>query len=559
MKLRNIFASLLAICAISSCSSFLDVTPPNSITDEQIKDLMENGSDATKEKIMTAIAAPMIQYLNYINVNGVGSSDPSKHSFQGLEWMRSLMGNDVVLGYNTAKLNPLVGSSLYQFNYDFTTSDADANAANWFGYAYGVNQGNLLLSYMTEEAAKGNNLYKDGRARGLIVRAYSYLCLMENYGLPYLRGGQSGPGMSIYTVYDPGQSPVARSSAKETYDFIIKDLKEASSLIKEAGIGCTAENLEDFDLGVANFLLARAALQVGDYETAKTACEEIIASKAYSFIPEKYYGGRITGDVNHLNADNARDDINVLPQTNAFVDVQINTECILGFTLKSTYRGTNHHVVMANPFSSYAAAGSTARIDQRLYDKIDDNDFRKDAFYPETLGDVLFPGSTETINYVPSYINLKFAATEGLAQDGKSSTGRGKVGDSEVCRFRLSEVYLMLAEAQLGLGNESGAKSTLNTLLAARTRTGAPTLTCDNYSSMKGLSTKEKIQLQWRIEMWGEGGREFFNNKRWGIDVDRTSSPTHISSVKTWSCDKMTLELPQRELEDNPFTEKTFK
>ena len=200
MKLRNIFASLLAIGTICSCSSFLDVTPPNSITDEQIKDLMENGSDATKEKIMTAIAAPMIQYLNYININSVGSSDPSKHSFQGLEWMRSLMGNDVVLGYNTAKLNPLVGSNLYQFNYDFTTSDADANAANWFGYAYGVNQGTLLLSYMTEEAAKGNNLYKDGRARGLIVRAYSYLCLMEIYGLPYLRGGESGPGMSIYTV-----------------------------------------------------------------------------------------------------------------------------------------------------------------------------------------------------------------------------------------------------------------------------------------------------------------------------------------------------------------------
>ena len=58
MKLRNIFASLLAIGTICSCSSFLDVTPPNSITDEQIKDLMENGSDATKEKIMTGPASP---------------------------------------------------------------------------------------------------------------------------------------------------------------------------------------------------------------------------------------------------------------------------------------------------------------------------------------------------------------------------------------------------------------------------------------------------------------------------------------------------------------------
>lgn len=558
MKLRNIFASFAALCLACSCSSFLDVTPPNSITDEQVKDLMINGSDETKEKIMKAIAAPAIKYLNFAGIAGVGSADLSKYSQQGLEWMRSLMGNDIVLGYDLSKLNSLAGKNMYELNYDFTTKDADGNIANWYGYAIGINEGNKLLSYMTAEAAAESALYKDGRARGLIVRAYNYLCMMEIYGLPYLRGGSDKLGLSLYDKYDPGQTPVARSSAKETYDFIINDLKEAVTLLKGAGIGCTNDNLEDFDLSVANFLLARAALQVGDYTTAKTACEEIISSGKYSLIKEELYGGRITGDVASVNDAGAKNDINVLPYTNAFVDVQVNTECILGFVRSSSYIQTVHHVAMANPFGSYASSGTIARIDERLYNKIDDNDFRKDAFYAQELGDVLFPGAEESVHYLPSLINLKFATTEGLNQDGKTSSGRGKVGETEVCRFRLAEVYLMLAEAQLGLNNESGAKSTLNTLLAARTRKGAPTLTCDNYSSMAGLSTKQKIQLQWSIEMWGEGGREFFNNKRWGVNVDRTSSKNHISNVKTWSCDKMTLEIPQRELEDNPNAVTTF-
>ena len=81
----------------------------------------------------------------------------------------------------------------------------------------------------------------------------------------------------------------------------------------------------------------------------------------------------------------------------------------------------------------------------------------------------------------------------------------------------------MKAEAQAQSGDNDGAKTTLNILLKARTRTGATTLTCDNYPAMSGLTALQMVQLQTRIELWGEGGREFFNNKRWGVSVDRTS------------------------------------
>jgi hypothetical protein len=54
--------------------------------------------------------------------------------------------------------------------------------------------------------------------------------------------------------------------------------------------------------------------------------------------------------------------------------------------------------------------------------------------------------------------------------------------------------------------------------------------------------------------MWGENGMEYYNNKRWGIDVNRAGSTIHSATSATLSASKMTLELPQRELEDNPNT-----
>ena len=109
----------------------------------------------------------------------------------------------------------------------------------------------------------------------------------------------------------------------------------------------------------------------------------------------------------------------------------------------------------------------------------------------------------------------------------------------------------MLAEAQLAGGNSGAATTTINTLLQNRTKAGAETLTFANYGA--GNDLKSFIQLQWRIEMWCEGGREYYNNMRWGINVDRTSSSTHVTkNTRSWQ--KLTCELPVRELEDNPNT-----
>ena len=548
---------LSALTVLYSCGKMLDVTPPNAITEEQVQELMVNGTDAQKQMVLNAIASPMVKYFNMWNIpcGSTGALAPMTYCYQGIEWARTLQGNDVAFGYNS-QTNQLAGAPYYDGTAQYKNGDFTGNYAHWAGYAYCISQANLLLGYMTKEAAQQSDLAKDGRVRGLCIRAYSYMCLMEEYCQPYLSGGREKLGMSLYTEYAPGQTPVARSSAEETWNFIKTDLEEAVALAGAEGIGYTTsyDKLEDFDCGIANFLLARACILTGDWAKAITACDAIINSGAYKFIEQQYYGGHNSG------ADMTAENLEFLPENNAFTGLKHNTECILGYIKTSSYNPSTqsnlcaHFTRLANPFGTYSASASCARIDDRLYNKIADNDFRKDAFYTEQITNYNFKGNG--LGIVPSYSALKFAATYGIKDGGEDHTDISLVDENEFCKFRLSEVYLMKAEAQAQSGNDAAAKTTLNALLAARTKEGAETLTCDNYPSMAGLSALQMVQLQYRIEMWGENGREYFNNKRWNINVNRSGSTTHVATGMTLNWQDMTIEIPTNEIENNPLCEK---
>ena len=545
-KIIKSIAFIAGVTILASCADRLEVTPPNSIYDEQIKELLENGTAAQKETILKAIVNPMAQYFNNYDRNNVcstGSANVMNYSYPGIEWGRSLMGNDVALGYDLESYD-LAGRDLYQFVTDYRIGNSNTNYCHWTTYAYAINQANSVLGYMTEELAQTDNLFKDGRARALLIRAYSYMCMMEEYQDAYLLGGKDKLGLSIYKVYDPKQPAVARSTSEETWNFIKGDIQEAVSLLTNAGVKYTAgrANAEDFDLGVANFLLARASLLTGDYATCVSACKAIISSGAYSLIKPENYGGRNTG------AWTPTSDIEVSPATNAFTNINVNPETILGYAVTSSfYAQAAVFFGLTSMFTTYSSSKSTARIDDRLYNKISDKDVRKDAFLDFEVGDYKF-AANGAVAKIPSYASMKFSSTDALNNDG--TAGAGTPASTTKCdytKFRLSEVYLMLAEALCQTNADGEAQNILNELLAARAKEGE-TLTIDDYKSAG--STLDIVKLQWRIEMWGEGGREYYNNKRWGVNVDRSGSTVHPKIV-SYPANKMTLAMPERELQDN--------
>lgn len=525
----------------------LDITPPSSITDEQVMDIFENGTDAQKEAIVKGIVGAMPKYFNFDDSGSYGCStggaNTMRYSYVGIEWGRALMGADVVSGYNL-EANDLAGKQVYRYSEDFRGSSASTNYCYWAMYAAAINQANIALGWVTEEKAKEGTLFKDGRARALLVRAYCYMCMMEEYQDAYLKGGKEKLGLPLYTEYNPLQETKERSSSEATWSFIKKDITDAITYLTDAGIGYTAgrDAAEDFDLGVANFIYARACLLTGDYANCIKACDAIIGSKAYSLIKAENYGGRNTGEWTPT------DKIKVLPHTNAFTSMACNPETILGFKKNSGFYGqAADHFNLANVFGNYSQQGNVSRIDETLYNKISDKDVRKKAFYPNEIGEYKF--SNNNTGMLPKYTNLKFSATEGLADSGDAPSGKAaECTKLDYTKFRLAEVYLMKAEAEAESGSGKPAE-TLNTLLAARSADPANVLSVADYTG----DIKDVIKLQWRIEMWGEGGREWYNAKRWGTDIVRASQMHKDagSLISSWPANKMTLHIPTKEMQNN--------
>lgn len=531
--MKKYILSLFAAALLSSCADNLDITPPNAITDEQIRELLNSGDEDAIQLVMGSMANNMPLLFNYAGITGIGTAD-IYYSNQGLDMLRSLAGNDMVLG-DIAGLSSLVGADEYHLD-NFITSNTNKNSAYWYYAWHCITSANKMLNFLDDATVGDNPFLMNYKARGLVVRAYGYNYLMENYQDAYLQGGNSKLGIMLYDEFSPTQAFKARSSAEETYAFIKNDLNTAIDLLNQAGTGFTADRT-DIDLGVAYFLQARVAVWTGEWNTAVEAADKILAQYP-TLMSYEQYGGKNIGTA---------DDPEFRPESNGFLNNEVNPEVILGFPLGIA--NTYHHSY-TNPFGEGAGGVSRAykRIDNRLYEQIADNDYRKDVFMEEAFGNYTYPRNN-IVAYIPAYTNTKFAATHGLGSDDKIEVGR-----VTTYYMRSSEVLLMKAEAQAQLGDEAGAKATLNQLLAARTRNGETPLTCDTYPSMQGLSALEMVYLQTRIELWGEGGREFYNNKRWNIPVDRTNSENHISK-NTYPVSKMTLQIPDDEMLYNPLAE----
>ncbi len=530
----------------SACEDSLEVAPPNNLTDEMIQEILASGDEDMIQLVMGGLVETLDANFRLAG-NYSGFSNNPTNPLTNQDLFDNLRGNDIVLGEAT-----LGSTGTYETYYNIDASfepwKADSRGTTytwWLLAATPHTNANKVLAYLDKQTVEqsGSKSLKDYRARALTVRAYGYMLLMERFQKAYLHGGKEGKGMPIYTEYGVN-TPVAPASATETYDFIKADLKEAAQLFAESQIGnasdgFTTDKPNDIDRGVALFFLARASLWTGDYATCITATQEIL-NKYPNFIAEEYYGI----DNSRVSALAAGTD-DVRADDNAFSSLSRNPETILGWVDGNgaqTYQFSNFNCFLEG---NGGLGAYHMRIDNRLYEKIDDNDYRKSRFITTPVTYTYPTNKRERV--LPKYTNLKWGATI-----AKQHNVRNNQLNCDYTYIRSSEVLLMLAEAQALAGQEGAAKATLNKLLAARTKKGSPTLTCDNYSSMAGLSVLDMVKLQWRIEMWGENGLEYSNSKRWNVDINRNGSAVHWSSGKIYKVEHMTYEIPIQETSTNP-------
>ncbi|MEP7374566.1 MAG: RagB/SusD family nutrient uptake outer membrane protein [Chitinophagaceae bacterium] len=284
---------------------------------------------------------------------------------KSLKDLQGILDNDVIFN-----LTPGLGN-LGIDNYDISYSDwqtADPIQRNAYTWAPDIFQSssvidwnlcyqkielaNIVLEQLMKITVNTSNQadYDQIKGSALFFRAKSFFDLTSLFGKPFdLTSYERDLGIPIRTTTDVNVKST-RATVKETFDQIIKDLKEADALLPLIALHQLRPSKP-----AAEGLLAKTYLNIADYAKAGN----------YSDIALTNYNSLL--------------DFNTLPdQSYPFADYPDNKEIIFWS--------------QAIGYSLISPANSVDRVDSNLFLSYDTNDVRRSAFYSDISGQIVFDG-----------------------------------------------------------------------------------------------------------------------------------------------------------------------
>ncbi|MDR3194210.1 MAG: RagB/SusD family nutrient uptake outer membrane protein [Tannerella sp.] len=477
----------------------MNIDPSDRMTQKDIQEMVKKDPATVLEPLVTSLVS---------QVNGYGTGSVNDRNLAILNLRLTLKGNDA------AKVRTGWLDDDYQMR-DWRSESASDAQLFWRSFYRYIFLANQILSIVPEDAdlsgaTDASKAIMKYKAVALTFRAFSYTGLMWLYQDDYLHGGREKAGVPLYTT----TTGVARgrASSEEVWALILDDGAEAVRLFKAAD-NYKTDSRTDVDGSVASVVLARAALTAGNWETAIAAAADVINAYPDLMNEEEY-------------------------TTTGFT--LLDKETVFGYEYASTTgKGTSSFPGWMNIYGEGGYGGSQATswlaIDNRLYDQISDTDYRKKNFVGDTPVEYTYPTSGQEI-VIEKYYQLKFATTV---------LNNGTAYNQNEIYMRASEMILAKAEAEARAGKDADAQRTLYQLVSQRDASYS-------QSSNTGEALLKEIQLHRRIELWGEAGHEFYDNKRWHIGVDRNGSTNHQQKV-TLAAGKFTMQIPlETEINYNP-------
>lgn len=560
--MKRIYKSVLAVAvlalALSACSSRLDVTNPNYFTDDDIQKYMDGGDDNVNT-VISGLANVLNEFVmakdSWIG-NGITPRDGNEVR---QEVRRFVQSGDVVEGSRTYQGTHYL---YYQNNGSvlpyWESDQAVPNYGIYVGPVKKISYAQRVLDYVPDTVSTPAK--KGYRAMALTIKAMGYMELMERYTDLQDVTSTTAQGWPIYDryAYNDPQPPL---SVAETWEWIKNAIDEAVKDFKASNIGTGGYTIgtsdlevHDVDCGVAQYVRARVALDTKDWATVIDACNDVLSHYPNFIAPSDY--GMDESKLASVASRNANgwNGTTYNASENAFYNIEKNPEVIFGQRQVTDGLYISYNGVEGTTISYWSDFNSLMRtpngyyqMDENLYNSMSDNDCRKSCFLSKPFENypIYNYSSNDTTWYsytMPAYTNLKWAASEAFGYTNHDNTHNV----ADFVYLRSSSLLLMGAEAYAQSGQDSQAKALLNRLLAARTKVGAPTMTCDN--TMSGMSTMDMVRLQWRLEMWGEGDWSFFNEKRWNWQPTRGANHWSTNQIP-----RFTWEIPLQERQGNPY------
>jgi starch-binding outer membrane protein, SusD/RagB family len=468
---------LIILLSLQSCSDFLEQEPGTQISiTEQL---------ATKTGVLQALS-------------GIYSELESNVRNEIFSVYSDLQGGNLKFTPSTASTRkgeistPTNITNIYSFEDESDASDFDG----FYDRSYDIiNQCNLVLEY-TDALTDATEIEKNQiKAQALTIRAYTHFLLSEIYNQNY---GFTDNASHLGIVYNTqsisqGLQFPSRETVANTYSLVITDLTNALKLYSNISI-LPRSNTSYFNDVSTKALLARVYLFKNDWKNAYEVANDVIINSGVS----------LTSSTNYIKEWEKPS----FPISEVLLEFSIPEDAsgTAGGSMSAFFGYTSPTI-----FTNYVASLDLINI-------YSNNDIRKELF-------LIRPLST-LINSVQVPVNYYFTK--------KYQDNAGYVA------FRLSEQYLIRAEAALKLNNLDQAKADINTI---RERANASLLTDTE-------SLEDALFLERRKELCFEG-HLFFDIARNKKSVSRTDGCISLNCTMDYPSPKYVLPIPRTNIEIN--------
>lgn len=476
--MKNIVIIVMICCSIafSSCKKLVNVDGPK--TSVSSKDVFNN--DQTAAGALSALYVNLGSSSNLLNTYLIGLSCVAGLSADELTYFSGASPSILTPYYRNDLINTNGYSDIWHEVYSnmFTVNSAIEG---------------IVQSYNLTPVVKDQLL---GEAK--FMRAFYYFYLVNLYGeVPLV----------LSTEYNVN-ALISKSSKDEVYRQIIKDLKDAKSLLSDKYLKGDAKTIYSNGLEervrptkwAAMALLARTYLYNKEWANAEGQSTEILANKSqYDLIP-----------LNDVFLKNSKESIWQLPPTgNGFNTIEANT-----FVLPPE-----------GPSDMYPVY-----LSKELILVFENQDLRKSIW----TGNV-------TIGSIKYYYPLKYKVI-------RSSNADAPVTEYSTV-LRLAEQYLIRAEARARQGNLDGAIEDLDLI---RNRAGLNLIkTSSPYITQENLT--KTVLNEKRLELFTEWGHRWLDLKRTGEIDEVMKNITPIKgNTSGWKSYQQYYPIYLNELQSNP-------
>lgn len=493
---KALVCAVVGLLALAGCSDdFTNIDPNAQVTPGQIDNLSES-------KKAVALQGKLNGVYSFLQINSYIDNREEYTGLMGIGLVTDMMSSDVAMFSRGSY-------SWYWDEYIGNSNPGFRRARSTWGQFY-----NLIFS-LNGIMEKFPEVPKNPQlafvyAQASTLRAFMYYNLVNLYQHPYLDNPKA-KGVPVYTVANV-KEPKGRGTVEEVYARITEDLENAEKAFDVAN----AASVSPSDKGVLSYevfngIYANVLLFKGDYKKAATYANK--ARFGYSLMDRNQY---------HTGFNTA-------------TNPEWMWASLITSVTTNKYNSWLGHIDNRSEDDGYAPYDMQKMMDQQLFNHIDPSDIRYEVFSVASRpGDQ--PKTYANTAWADKFFNKKGAETDFI---------------SDIPFMRVAEMYLLEAEALARGGEDVKAKDVLIELIKSRCSDKDPY----NVSAMDHNALMNEIQLQARIELWGEG-KAFFIKKRFKQDFIRNYAGSNHNATALfdykYNDKKVLFFIPDTELNNNP-------